>query len=260
MVHSKLDLSVEMARNALQLKALHFASGKSNLEASAALADFAQLNWHLAANGSVDLREVASLAAVDGLGPGEAVLQLKGQGTGSTAFALDGNLKLRDATYRSPALLLSGLNASTSLRATQDEVRLPDVAVRLRQGGGIDADVRLLRWLAPTPPATVAAAQKTTRPLPKPAVKAPLQQANIHARLFGLKLQTILETVAAQRYANFGFDTEANGTARHSLDWFCRRDGGRCEDRPVAAAAACTERGGRSVARWTLAMPTMADG
>ncbi len=204
-VHSTLDLTAEMARNALEVKGLHFVSGTSHLEASAALADFTQLNWHVAANGSVDLREIGELAAVDGLGPGEAVLQLKGQGTGAKVFNLDGNLKLKDATYRSPTLLLSGLNVSTSLRATPDEISLPNLAVRLRQGGGIDAAIKVLHWL---PPASAPAGQT-----PAPAAKAPPQQANIHARIFGLKLQTVLETLAAKRYPDLGFDTEADGSA-----------------------------------------------
>ena len=215
MVHSQLDLTAEMARNAVQLKGLHFVSGKSHLEASAALADFTQLNWHVAANGSVDLREIAELAQVDGLGPGEAVLQLKGQGTGTTVFDLRGNLKLKDATYRSPSLLLSGLNVSTSLRATPDEILLPNLAARLRQGGGIDANIKLLHWLPPasTTAAANPAARTTTPPVAPAAAKAPPQQANIHARIFGLKLQTVLETLAAKRYPDFGFDTEADGTA-----------------------------------------------
>lgn len=207
-VHSRLDLTAEMARNALQVKGLHFVSGNSHLEASAALADFTQLHWHVAANGAVDLREIAELASIDGLGPGEAVLQLNGQGTGATVFKLDGNLKLKDATYRSPTLLLSGLNVATSLHVTPDEISLPNLAARLRQGGGIDANIKLRHWLPPASPAASPAQAAAA-----PAAKAPPQQANIHARIFGLKLQTVLETLAAQRYPDFGFDTEADGVA-----------------------------------------------
>ncbi len=215
-VHSKLDLSVEMARNAIQLKGLHFASGNSKLEASAALADFQKLNWHLAANGGIDLREVAALAGVEGLGPGEATLQLKGEGTGANQFKLTGNLKLRNADYRSPTLLLTGLNASTSLSATPDLISLPNLQARLRQGGGVDASIRVLHWMAPAPATTVAAAQKTTRPLPQAAPRPEQQQANIAAKIFGLRLQTILEAVAAKRYADLGFDTQLGGTANVS--------------------------------------------
>ena len=201
-VHSKLDMNVELARNAMQLDGLHFASGASNLEASGSLKDFTQLHWQLGANGAVDLREVSALAAVDGLGPGNIAMQIKGQGTGTNAFDVTGNLQLNNATYKSPSLLLAGLNASTSLRATQDEITLPDLKARLRQGGGVDANAKLLHWLPPASPAPGVAPPK-----------APPQVANIHAHLYGLKLQTIFETIAAQKYANMGFDTQADGDA-----------------------------------------------
>ena len=157
-VHSKLDLNVEMARNALKLDGLHFVSGQSKLEASGALNDFTKLNWQLGANGSVDLREVAALVPVEGLGGGEVGLQIKGQGTKAAAFDVTGNMQLKNATYRQSYLLLSGINATTSLHATQDEITLPNVKVRLRRGGGVDANARLVNYMAPAPPVEPAAA------------------------------------------------------------------------------------------------------
>ena len=44
-VRSKLDLSVEAARDAVDLKALHFTTGKTTLQASGSLAHFAQPQW-----------------------------------------------------------------------------------------------------------------------------------------------------------------------------------------------------------------------
>ena len=70
-LHSKLDLNWEMARNAMKLDGLHFASGESKLDASGVLNDFTKLNWQLGANGTVDLRAVAAVAAVQGLERGE---------------------------------------------------------------------------------------------------------------------------------------------------------------------------------------------
>ena len=201
-VHSRLELNVELARNAMQLDGLHFLSGASRLDASGSLSDFTQMHWRLGANGTIDLREVAALAAVEGLGPGQAGLALKGQGTGTANFDVTGNLRLNDVGYKTPSLLLTGLNASTSLRATQDEITLPDLKARLRQGGGVDVDAKLLHWLPPAAPAPG-----------QPAAKAPPQQATIRTHLYGIKLQTVFETIAAHKYANLGFDTQADGDA-----------------------------------------------
>ena len=38
------------------------------------------------------------------------------------------HLKLRNASYRTPSLLLTGLNASTFLRVNQDEILLPKLS------------------------------------------------------------------------------------------------------------------------------------
>ena len=80
-VHSKLDLNVEMARNAMKLDGLHFVSGQSKLDASGALNDFTKMNWQLGANGSVDLREVAAWSRSKAWAAVKSGLQIKGQGT-----------------------------------------------------------------------------------------------------------------------------------------------------------------------------------
>ena len=208
-VHSTLDLNVEMARNALKLDGLHFITGESKLDASGALNDFTKLNWQIGANGAIDLREVAALAAVDGLERGETELHIQGQGEGVKAFDVTGNVRLKDGTYRQSYLLLSGINATSSLHATQDAVTLPNVRVRLRQGGGVDASAKLANYLAPAPTAEPAAAMTSSR---KPPAKtaAPQQEASIRARIFGIRPEMIFEIIAEPKYANLGFDAQAD--------------------------------------------------
>ena len=198
-VHSKLELNAEIARNSLKLDGLHFTSGTSKLDASGTLSDFTKLHWQIGANGTVDLREVAALAAVDGLEQGETGLQIQGEGTGVAAFDVTGNVQLKNATYRQSYLLLRGINATSSLHATQDMVALPDVRVRLRQGGGAIANAKLMNYMTPS---------GTTAPK-----GTPQQQAAIHARIFGIRPETIFEIIAMEKYENLGFDTQADGQA-----------------------------------------------
>lgn len=195
-VHSRLDMNVEAARNSLKLDGLHFVSGESSLEASGTLNDFVKQDWHIGANGTVDLREVAALAAVEGLGPGEVGLQIAGQGEKTRVFDLTGHVQLKNATYRSRYLVLSGINATSSLHATQDEAMLPDLKVRLRRGG-VDANVRLANYMAPA----------------SPAAGAPQQEGTVRARVFGIRPETVFEIIALNKYENLGFDTQADGTA-----------------------------------------------
>jgi translocation and assembly module TamB len=214
-VHSKLDLNVEMARNALKLDGLHFVSGDSKLDASGTLNDFTKLNWKIGANGTIDLREVAALAAVEGLERGETGLEIQGQGTGVKAFEVTGNVRLKDATYRQPYLLLSGINATSSLDATQDEVTLPNLKVRLRRGGGVDANARLANYMAPAPPAQPAVVMQSPRKTARTVApkNGPQQEASIHARIFGIRPEMVFEIIAIPKYENLGFDTQADGRA-----------------------------------------------
>jgi translocation and assembly module TamB len=219
-VHSKLDMNVEMARNALKLDGLHFVSGESKLDASGALNDFTKLNWKLGANGSVDLREVAAIVPVEGLGGGEVGLQVKGQGSKAAAFDVTGNVQLKNATYRTSYLLLSGINATTSLRATQDMVALSNLKVRLRQGGGVDADAKVVNYLqsASAPASTPArpaipASRVSVKSRATKTTNGPTQEGTIRARIFGIRPETVFEIIALNKYENLGFDTQADGWA-----------------------------------------------
>ena len=213
LVHSKLDLNVDVGRNIANLTGLHFASGDSTLEASASVRNFADPHWQMAAKGSVDLREVAALAQVDGLGPGTVGLDISGQGVSAKLFDVNGHASLKDADYKTSSVLVSGLNASTTIRVTQDVISVPELTVRLKQGGGIDGTAQLLHWMAATPPTTVTAAQKTARPIAMKGPQPEQQEAKIALRLHGIRAQTLLEMAAARRYQNLGFDTSLGGTA-----------------------------------------------
>ncbi len=75
-VRSKLDLSVELAPDAVDLKTLHFTTEKTSLQASGSLAHFAHPQWTGTADGTVDLAEVTALGVVDGFRRGSVDLAL----------------------------------------------------------------------------------------------------------------------------------------------------------------------------------------
>ena len=213
LVHSKLDLNVDLGRGEAKLTGLHFSSGESSFEASANVKDFNHPHWQMAAKGSIDLREVALLAGIDGLQSGSTVLNLSGQGVGATEFDVNGNAALHDASFKNASLLVSGLNAATNLRVTQDEIVAPNFEAKLKQGGVINASIELLHWMAPAPPTTVVAAQKTARPIATKGPAPEQQQAKIAVKIRGIRMQTLLEMAAAKKYQDLGFDTALSGTA-----------------------------------------------
>jgi translocation and assembly module TamB len=218
-IHSKLDLSVEAARDAVELKALHFTTGKTSLQGSGTLIHYANPQWKLSAGGTVELAEVTALGAVDGLRSGSVELALTAQGSGASQYAVDGTAKLINVSYAIPYVQsIDGLNATTRLHITPDEISLPGVVARPRQGGIINADVRYLNWSSPDN-------------LPPSAPKR--QVMGIHARVHGVLLSTVLLTVADPGYRDYGFDTLGEGPV--NIDWT-----GSADDLTVAAKLVMT--------------------
>ena len=124
-IHSKLDLSAEVARDAVDLKALNFTTGKTTLRASGTLAHFAHPQWKGTAAGTVDLAEVTALGAVDGFKRGSVDLNLTGQGSESSPFVVDGTAKIINAAYAIEYFWIDGLNATTRLHITPTRSHSP---------------------------------------------------------------------------------------------------------------------------------------
>ena len=218
-IHSKLDLSVEAARDAVELKTLHFTTGKTSLQGSGTLIHYANPQWKLSAGGTVELAEVTALGAVDGLRSGSVELALTAQGSGASQYAVDGTAKLINVSYAIPYVQsIDGLNATTRLHITPDEISLPGLVARPRQGGIINADVRYLNWSSPDN-------------LPPSAPKR--QVMGIHARVHGVLLSTVLLTVADPGFRDYGFDTLGEGPV--NVDWT-----GSADDLTVAAKLVMT--------------------
>jgi translocation and assembly module TamB len=214
-VRSKLDLSVEAAPDAVDIKGLHFTTGKTSLQASGSLTHFAQPQWKLSASGPVELAELTGLGVVDGFRRGSVNLAITAHGTGASEYVMDGNAKVINTSYAIEYFWIDGVNATTHLHITPSEISLPDLVARPRQGGIVYAALRFLNWSTPDGPA-----------------KAPgAQVLNIRARVRGVRLTTVLESVLPPHYRNLGFDTAGEGNV--SVDWT-----GSPDDLTVAAALA----------------------
>ena len=214
-VHSQLDLSVELAPDAVDLTMLHWTTGKSGLHASGRLVHFAHPQWTGTADGNVDLGEVTALGVVDGFRRGSVDLALTGHGTETNQYVLDGRAKVVNASYAIEYFWIDGVNATTSLHITPQEITLPDLVARPRQGGIVNAAVHFVNYRAPFGPA-----------------KAPgAQVMSIRARVNGVRLTTVLESVVPSHYRDLGFDSAGQGSV--SVDWT-----GSPDDLTVAAVLA----------------------
>ncbi len=214
-VRSKLDLSLEAAPDAVNIKALHFSTGKTDLQASGSLTHFAQPQWKLSANGPVELAELTGLGVVDGFRRGSVNLAVTAQGAGAKDYTIDGDAKVINTSYAIEYFWADGVNATTHFHITPKEISLPDVVGRPRQGGIVYAALRFLNWSAPDS-------------LPK---TPGAQVMSVRARVRGVRLTTVLESVVPPHYRDLGFDTAGEGNV--SVDWT-----GSPDDLTVAAVLA----------------------
>ena len=219
-VRSKLDMSVSLGRNVVDLQSLRLKSGESVLNAKGTLNNFSAPSWKMQLQGAVDLREVDALFDIPGVDRGQVAVQLAGQGT-KTEFTVDGKADVSGAAYHIDTINIVDASATTQVHLTQDELDLTGARARLPGGGAVDADLRVLHWLN-TPPTTAVPnlPPATTRALRKArAVEEDRsqQQGTIRAKIRGISLFSIMSMVAPPHYADLGFDTAATGDA--SVDW-----------------------------------------
>ena len=197
------------------------------------------------------MREVEALTAVPGLDGGIAELQLAGKGNPSN-FTVDGNAKVTGAAYRIPEVQVSGVNGSTNIHITQDEIALTahqSASARRRQRG---RGTHLANWLAPTPAAptrkeAVAAVAKKSQNLPAPAVGT-VASGNIRAQIRDVTLRSVMRMVAPKRYQDLGFDTVGQRPGERAVDGQRRRrkgDGQCCAGGGQWARRRSAERSGR---------------
>lgn len=195
-IKSKLDISVDMGRNTLNLSQLQLQTGDSTLKASAAVQDFSNPQWNLSMQGKVDVREVMALMPIDGVDKGIADLNLKGQGT-KTQFSIDGTARVVDAAYHVGTVHIKGIDVDTQLRVNQSDLILSGIRARIRRGGTVDAEMRVANWLGMNPA--------------QPSVEL-VRRGSIDAKIRGITMRTVMAMVAPGQFEELGFDTVASGT------------------------------------------------
>ncbi len=217
MVQSSLDLSTELGRDILQLKELTWTTGPdSRISVHGALRDFSQPKWQFSANGSVMLREVGHLAAIDGLDTGVARLSAQGHSceeerivstsppqskhvagvapSGCTGYLIAGDVQLSDASYRNEYVRLNHINGRGKLRVSPNLILFPTLAARLRDGGEAEGALRL----------DTVAGDTSAR-------------AHLVAQVKQIPLRTIMDITAPENYGDLGFDTSITGPV--TVDW-----------------------------------------
>jgi len=197
---SKLHVEAELGRDTAVLKALEFDSGKASvLHASGTLNHFARPDWQVAANGTLELKQISLLTATDGLTAGTVDLDIKGHSCAVSAVAAQtrprfwqrkqpatpakpgvvplppdpecsagylvvGGAKLHGGGYDIPNVRLHDIDGGAQLHITPRELVLTAMSGYLPGGGSAAGELRIVNWLGEAPSAksaTTVAAVKT---------------------------------------------------------------------------------------------------
>jgi translocation and assembly module TamB len=197
---SKLHLDAELGRDAAVLKSFEFDSGKTSvLHATGMLDHFAQPEWQVAANGSLELKQISVLTATDGLTAGTVDLDIKGHSCAvspvvaqthpnfwqrkvpakpakpgtvplppdpecKAGYLVVGSAKLHGGGYNIPNVRLHDIDGGAQLQITPSELLLTAMSGYLPGGGSAAGELRIVNWLGealPAKSATTVAALKT---------------------------------------------------------------------------------------------------
>ena len=238
-VQGRVDLTLDLTRNAAYLRSLRLSAAGHILNVSGSLQNFANPRWQGRALGEFDLRLLDPITGYPYADQGIARIDLSAQGQDSQ-FRVDGGIHADGAAYNGNGVTATGIGLDARVHADPTQLLITQVAVRLRQGGQMEGAIDLRHWLPPLPGAPVVEAavrnQRTASGQSRPHIE-PAQASGttlpvdgkVDAVFHNVSLDTILDMAARGPYQHLGFDTLVSGPARAT--WI---DG---DDRTLAVGA-----------------------
>ncbi|HTW59744.1 MAG TPA: translocation/assembly module TamB domain-containing protein [Terriglobales bacterium] len=158
------SIDFDLGTTSADVHSLQWSSGRSHLEASGRIGNFANLHIDANYNAHFDLQEVAAIARRRDLRAG--VADFKGNGhwsagemreageTGQEEFAASGALMLRDLGWQDDQIAIAKANATSDYSVTDEQIKLSKLQGKLFSGS-FSGDAQVDNWLrsiAPVPP------------------------------------------------------------------------------------------------------------
>jgi translocation and assembly module TamB len=189
---SRITLQAELGRDIAVLKSFEFDSGKASvLHATASLNHFAQPEWQLALNGTVEINQLVLLAGLNGLSGGSIDLGINGHSCSVTptvaqtrprfwqrkrpatpekpgttplppdpqctaGYLLVGNARIHKAGFENENVRIHDIDGGAQLHITPSELLLTAVTAYLPGGGSAAGELRIVNWLGETEPSAAA--------------------------------------------------------------------------------------------------------
>ena len=136
-----------LSRDGLQVTSMRASSGRTHLQFSGNMADFAKPSVTGQYDVTLDLAEIAALMRVPQVRHGTA--QVKGSGSWAEAvFSAAGNVALKDADWRDESLTLPTANFTSQYQMNPQKFSLSGIAGKVL-GGDVSGDAEIVNWLNP---------------------------------------------------------------------------------------------------------------
>lgn len=226
---SKLHVEAQLGRDMAELTKFEFDSGKTSvLHASGTIEHFSQPDWHVAANGSLELKQITALTGAEGFTGGSVDLNIQGHscavspvkaqthphfwqrrrpvtpakpGTAplppdpecKAGYLVAGNAKVHGAGFETDAVKLHDIEGGAQLHITPSELLLTAMSGYLPGGGSAEGELRIVNWLGEAPPSAPAAS---------PTVAGAVTTANKTAAAIGAKTTSTPALPAIYAHAN----------------------------------------------------------
>ncbi len=189
---SKLHVDAELGRDAAQLTKFEFDSGKASvLRATGEVHHFAEPDWQIKADGTLELRQITVLTGAEGLTAGRVDLVIAGHSCSvspvvaqthprfwrrklpvtpakpgtvplppdpgcKAGYLMVGNAKLHGAGYENSNVRLHDIEGGGELHITPTELLLTALSGYLPGGGSAAGELRIVNWLGETAAAAPA--------------------------------------------------------------------------------------------------------
>jgi translocation and assembly module TamB len=220
-VESKLHLTAQFGRNMFHLTKLDLTTGAAtHLAASAEIQNFSHPQWQASLSGGIELKQLTSLAGVEGLNAGTLDVTVKGHSCAITpqaaqkhphfwqryskvppaakvlppdpnctaGYLMVGDMALHHAGYRNENVRLHDINGHAQLHITPTQLLFTSLVGTLPGGGAARGDLKIDNWLGEIPanapatsPTTVAAATTANTAAKGIGVKPPVKSLNTTA-------------------------------------------------------------------------------
>ncbi len=163
---SQGETDFTIQKNAIRVGSLQWSSGKSQIDANGVVSDLRNPRIEAKYKGVLELQSVGKIFDVPELRDGIAEFNGTLRYRSSEDFFSSGQLKLTQASYRSPDFRIADVDATSDYTIDVDRITLTNLNGRTL-GGSFNGGTSLLHWIALTPKSEIGSEpRKKTAPRP----------------------------------------------------------------------------------------------